>query len=410
MTAVQTIKSFVPKLRFHKATRQAYAVFNGKAVYFGRSDDPQSSQKYHQFVAEWITSGNTPHALPDEITVAELIAQFWIYAQSYYVHADGSHTNEPTNIRLAMRPLNMVYGHTKVKDFGPRALMTVRQKMIEQGICRSSVNKRINRIRLMFKWGVANELVPGNIFPALQAVAGLRRGRSPAKETDPVRPVPQEHIDVIQPYVSKQVWALIQLQLLTAARSGELVIMRPCDIDMSGKIWIYKPYHHKTQHHGHDRNIYIGPRGQEILRPFLFRPADSYCFSPQESIANMRLERAKNRKTPKKYGNLPGTNIKLDPKRQAGKHYTPTGLGHSVLKGIKRAFRPKGMSDEEFKTWKPPQHWHPHQLRHNAATFLRKEFGLETARVILGHRSAAITEVYAELDQQKAMEAVVRVG
>jgi integrase len=68
------------------------------------------------------------------------------------------------------------------------------------------------------------------------------------------------------------------------------------------------------------------------------------------------------------------------------------------------------MSDEEFATWKPEQHWHPHQLRHNAATFLRKEFGLETARIILGHRSSAITEVYAEQDQQKAMEAIVRVG
>ena len=53
--------------------------------------------------------------------------------------------------------------------------------------------------------------------------------------------------------------------------------------------------------------------------------------------------------------------------------------------------------------------WHPHQLRHNPALFLRKEFGLETARIILGHRSAAITEVYAELDQQKALEAIVRV-
>ena len=48
--------------------------------------------------------------------------------------------------------------------------------------------------------------------------------------------------------------------------------------------------------------------------------------------------------------------------------------------------------------------------RHNAATLLRKEFGLETARIILGHRSSAITEVYAEMDQQKAMEAIVRVG
>ena len=66
------------------------------------------------------------------------------------------------------------------------------------------------------------------------------------------------------------------------------------------------------------------------------------------------------------------------------------------------------MEDTEFQVWKPPQH--PHQLRHNAAMFLRKEFGLETARIILGHRSAAITEVYAEMDQQKALEAIVRVG
>ncbi|MEN6385747.1 MAG: tyrosine-type recombinase/integrase [Phycisphaerales bacterium] len=64
----------------------------------------------------------------------------------------------------------------------------------------------------------------------------------------------------------------------------------------------------------------------------------------------------------------------------------------------------------ELKAWYKQYHWHPHQLRHNAATFLRKEFGIDTARIILGHRSAVITEVYAEMDQQKAMEAVVRVG
>jgi hypothetical protein len=38
------------------------------------------------------------------------------------------------------------------------------------------------------------------------------------------------------------------------------------------------------------------------------------------------------------------------------------------------------------------------------------EFQSKTTPIILGHRSAAITEAYAELDQQKAMEAIVRVG
>ena len=84
------------------------------------------------------------------------------------------------------------------------------------------------------------------------------------------------------------------------------------------------------------------------------------------------------------YGNGPGTNIKGSHQRQPGKHYTPTGLGHAVAKAIKKAFRPEGMSDEKFAKWKPSQHWHPHQLRHNAATYLRKEFGLETARIISG--------------------------
>jgi integrase len=55
-------------------------------------------------------------------------------------------------------------------------------------------------------------------------------------------------------------------------------------------------------------------------------------------------------------------------------------------------------------------HWHAHQLRHNAATWLRKEFGLDVARVILGHRSAQITEIYAELDRSKAIEAMASVG
>ncbi|MCD4824639.1 MAG: tyrosine-type recombinase/integrase [Phycisphaerae bacterium] len=64
----------------------------------------------------------------------------------------------------------------------------------------------------------------------------------------------------------------------------------------------------------------------------------------------------------------------------------------------------------EIKTWYKQFHWHPHQLRHNAATELRKEFGLEAARVILGHRSAAITEVYAEMDRQKTIDAMMKVG
>ena len=52
----------------------------------------------------------------------------------------------------------------------------------------------------------------------------------------------------------------------------------------------------------------------------------------------------------------------------------------------------------------------PNQLRHNAGTFLRKEFGLDAAQVVLGHRSAAVTEIYAELDQLKAADIMAKIG
>jgi len=44
--------------------------------------------------------------------------------------------------------------------------------------------------------------------------------------------------------------------------------------------------------------------------------------------------------------------------------------------------------------------WHPHQLRHNAATQLRKEYGLEAAQVILGHKTITVTQVYAEKNRR----------
>ncbi len=39
-----------------------------------------------------------------------------------------------------------------------------------------------------------------------------------------------------------------------------------------------------------------------------------------------------------------------------------------------------------------------------------REYGIEVARVILGHRSAAVIEVYAEMDVAKTREGMAAVG
>lgn len=53
-----------------------------------------------------------------------------------------------------------------------------------------------------FEWAVAVELVPPSTHHGLQAVTGLRRGRSAARESEPVKPVPEVSVNV-----SRQVWA-----------------------------------------------------------------------------------------------------------------------------------------------------------------------------------------------------------
>src|SRR5262249_38166239 len=54
--------------------------------------------------------------------------------------------------------------------------------------------------------------------------------------------------------------------------------------------------------------------------------------------------------------------------------------------------------------------WYPNQLRHNAATNLRREYGIELARIILGHSTAFTTEIYAEADKAQAIEVIAKIG
>ena len=434
----------VPSLRHHKATGQAYAVLNGKAVYFGRSDDPQAEQKYHQAIAEWLAAGKQLPVDSNVITVKEVLSRFWTHARDYYRTVTDGHVKELEQFRLAFRPLTELYAETRAVEFGPRALKAVRRKMVDGGWCRPYTNKQINRIRHLFKWAVGDELIPGSILHALQAVPGLRKGRSDAREPDAVKPVSMAMVEAVQPFVSRQAWAMIQLQLFTAARAGEICHMRPCDVDREGearhaeaqgeaeerrRVWVYRPEHHKTAHHGFDRKIFIGPRAQEALSPFLLRDPETHCFSPAEAVADHRRRLSENRITPLTCGNVPGSNVKDDPEWSAGDRYTTSSYRRAIQRACDQAFpppEPLAKRDDETKAkwqkrltkaqqaaltaWRKAHRWHPHQLRHNAATELRKEFGIEAARIILGHRSAAITEVYAEQDQQKAVEAMVRVG
>jgi integrase len=127
-----------------------------------------------------------------------------------------------------------LYGHTHAADFDSIALETVRARMIQIGRCRSRVNKDASRIRRVFRWAAAKRLVPVAVCQLLDSVEGLRQGRSEARETPPVKPVPEAFVEATLPFLRPQTAVMVLLQLLTGMRPGEVVVMRGIDLDTSG--------------------------------------------------------------------------------------------------------------------------------------------------------------------------------
>jgi integrase len=276
-------------------------------------------------------------------------------------------------------------------EFGPVALANVRQSMIVAGQSRKLINKDVNRVRGMFGWAVEHELLPVDVRQALRRVKGPRMGRSDARETAPVEPVAEESIRAILPHLSPQVAAMIQLQHLCGARPQEVVTIRPDEVDTSGEIWLYHPRHHKMEHFDRRKVIMLGPKAQEVLRPWLDRDPGAYCFVPAETSAwHYRRSRRKS---------CSGTPTEpVEPKvlkLQPGLKYTR----HSYRVAVQRACKRAGI-----------EAWSPRQLRHTRATAIRKAFGLEAAKAVLGHTDTKITEIYAERDLDLARKVMREIG
>ena len=214
---------------------------------------------------------------------------------------------------------------------------------------------------------------------------------------------------------------MVRLQRLTAMRPAEVCILRPCDIDRSGETWTYRPESHKTEHRDRDRIVFIGPKAQGVLLRYLARDSAMYCFRPIDSEAKRRAEVHTNRKTPLSCGNRPGSNRRSKPRRSAGECYTTASYRRAINRGCDKAFpHPKlgyklrssftDAEKRELRKWQSQHHWSPNQLRHTAATEIRKHYGLEAAQVILGHSQLGVTQVYAERDITKGMEVARLIG
>ncbi len=432
-------KPRVPKLCLHKPTGQGYVRLGGRVFYCGRYGSDEAAADYDRRIAEWLQANRTAPRTPTQAArdphlpiVAEIAAAFFTHARAYYVK-NGRATSEVHSIQAALKSVVRLFGELPAVDFGPKCLKLCRQDMIRRGRARTAINKHVHRIRRCFRWASEEELVPVSVYEALRTVAPLKRGRTEATETARVQPVPDADVDAVVAVASPTLAAMIRLQRLTGMRSGELVTMRTGDILRDGPVWQYVPREHKTEHHAYDRIIDLGPQAQAILQPFLRADPDRFIFSPRQSERDRREERSKRRATPLSCGNRRGTNRRQRPKRQPREQYTVDTYGQAIAYLCDQAFLPPsplGPQDREtriawgrrlredtsgkllaeLKAWRKGHRWHPHQLRHSAGTRVRAEYGLEAAKLFLGHHSLAVAEVYAEPNRQRCAEIALRIG
>ena len=324
--------------------------------------------------------------------------------------------------------MDELYGEMVIPRFGPLALQTVQQELVERKLSRNTVNSTCGAIKRMFKWGVSQELVPAAVFQALATVPGLKKGRSEAREPEPIGAVRDGVVEATLLHLSPVVADMVRFQRLTAARPGEVCRLRPADVDRSGDVWEYRPGRHKTEHHARDRVILIGPKAQEILLPYLLRDAQEYCFQPIESVEKLHAEMRANRKTPVQPSQQ--NRRKARPGRAPGTQYTRDSYRRAVTKAIEKANNlrkkeaaaiaagPKLIQKDllgGLAVSPPPapellEHWHPNQLRHTRATEIRRQYGLEAAQVTLGHAKADVTQVYAERDIKLAASVARKSG
>jgi integrase len=427
-----------PAYRHYKPKDLAVVRLGGKDFYLGRYNSLESWERYHRLLAERhkgsIGAPTSPQAAPiPPSTITQLCIGYYHHAQTYYV-MNGRPTRQVSLIRYSLKVLRQLFGSTLAKDFGPIALRTCQAEFARIGLCRNEINRRVSLIKAMFKWGVSQELVPASCWQALLAVSGLRKGRTEARESEPVGPVPEAIVERTLEHLCPTVIAMVRLQLVTAMRPGELVTMKAGDLDMSGPIWEYRPGSHKTQHHDKTRLIMIGPRGQEIIKQFLSLDIGSYLFNPQRAHAEQMANRRARRRTKlwpshEQYhekqraarGRKPlGDHYSVNAYRIAISHACDVAFPHPELperfegeparEFVRRRAAWRREHKAEISTWRKAHRWHPNQLRHSAATLIRKHYGAESSQAVLGHAQLQTTEIYAERDLNVARQIMQEIG
>jgi integrase len=308
---------------------------------------------------------------------------------------------EHAKIRYSQRPketnrlgnlctlLERKYGDLPAAEFGSLKLEALRNHFIEQGWTRNYINRMVRETRRVFRYAASRELIDAQVTTRLEMLEPLEEGFCQAPEGRETQPVDLDHVRLTAVLLSPVIKAMIELQAATGMRPSEVCNLKPSEVQKRPDgVWIYKPTRHKNSRRKKSRAIPIVGDVRITLGPYLNRDPDAFCFSPRESMAWFRQQQRKVRKS--KVQPSHQNRKRRSPKKQPGEKYASTSYYRAIRDAAKRADIP---------------HWYPYQLRHTAATVVREALGIEAAAALLGHARTDMTEVYAKIALEKAVQA-----
>lgn len=379
-----------PPLKRH-ATGQAYSRLpGGRNVYHGVYGTPEARAAYEQWV-EQLARERRPAAAPAprEITVAEAVAH---WAREVL---PGHTASEQEGYRAALSVLCRVAGTVPAAAFSADDLEAVRDAMCSGswltaqerrpgravgGVTppkrargpwnRTTVNRRVVRIRTVWRWLERRRHVPRGAWAGLKALPRLGPAdpgvRQPAKRrvfTD------GEVVRAALAIKRGPCRLMLLLQLWSGMRPGEVRAMRWGEIDTTQADWIYSPPHHKNAWRGQSRHVVLGPRCRAVLRLAL------------------RL-----------YGRHRSGLVFVCRGRQGRPDAAYRQSAYRCV--VRNAARRAGLAG--LTTYSP---------RHSFRQRVSRLCGLEAARAALGHKSVQMTAEYGDpVDMRLAADAARRAG
>lgn len=360
------IGNYLEKRRAH-ATPGAqcivtYASGKRKFVNLGAYGSEESIQKYNELVR---TKTLEVRVELSDVRIAELFSRFISWGEDRVDHKDLNRIRQTLKIVFEFQP------DITVADFTALHFRKVIDKFQEIGAhprkrkgravwSRAYINRMIQDVKRVFRWGVSWDLVTPDQRERVLSVPTLRKRDTTAPEAPGRVLVTDADVLATLPYMSQTVQDMVLVQRGAAMRTKEICTLRVGDLDKSRSCWcacsgrMENGMSNKTDRFGTKRFVAFSLEETKILRRNCAgKPDTAYVFAS-------------------------------DYERLGTRGFTTSSYGHAIRDAILLA----------HKDGKKIPFWTSYQLRHAGITAISLSLGHEAAQYAAGHTNPKTTEIY----------------